>query len=107
MPHQVDHILAKKHFGPLTLDNTCLACARCNGAKGTNVAAYDPITAALVPLFDPRQDVWDDHFFWISAILEGKTPIGRTTIQVLNINALERVELREHLIEAGLFPPDR
>jgi hypothetical protein len=32
-------------------------------------------------------------------------PIGRVTIEVLNITDLLRVELREELIEEGLFPP--
>jgi hypothetical protein len=31
--------------------------------------------------------------------------VGRTTIQVLNINHPDRVELRRLLIAAGIFPP--
>jgi hypothetical protein len=33
----------------------------------------------------------------------GRTPVGRTTIDVLNINISERVEHRLLLIQAGLL----
>jgi hypothetical protein len=38
--------------------------------------------------------------------LEGLTPVGRTTIAVLNINHPLRVALRETLIAEDLFPPE-
>jgi hypothetical protein len=37
-------------------------------------------------------------------VLTGRTAIGRTTIDVLVMNAPERVELRRLLMRAGLFP---
>jgi hypothetical protein len=48
--------------------------------------------------------VWDDHFAWVGPVLTGRTAIGRTTIDVLAMNAPERVELRRLLMLAGLFP---
>jgi hypothetical protein len=103
LPHEVDHIRAKKHRGPTTLRNTCLACAYCNGAKGSNVAGYDPETDILVPLFNPRADVWQDHFFREGPILHGKTPRGRATIDVLRINDPARIEHRRLLMLTGLM----
>jgi len=88
------------------MENTCLSCAHCNGAKGSNVAGFDPETDELVALFNPRLDTWTDHFEWNGALLAGKTPIGRATIDVLNINDLICVEQREILVNAGLFPED-
>jgi 5-methylcytosine-specific restriction endonuclease McrA len=44
LPHEIDHIRARKHRGLTTMDNTCLACAHCNAAKGTDA------TAGLYPL---------------------------------------------------------
>jgi len=88
------------------MENTCLACAHCNGAKSSNAAGYDPETDELVPLFNPRRDAWDEHFAWDGAWLLGKTPVGRATIEVLNINDAICVDQREFLIEAGLFPPE-
>lgn len=105
LPHEVDHIRARKHRGPDTLQNTCWACAGCNAAKGTNVAGYDPDTDELVPLFNPRRDTWEAHFVWDGPILRGRTPVGRATIEVLRINDPERVDHRRVLIAAGLFPP--
>ncbi len=67
---------------------------------------YDPETDRVTLLFDPRNDAWSDHFTWDGAVLVGKTSIGRTTIDVLGINAAPRVEHRRLLMEAGLFPKD-
>ena len=88
------------------MENTCIACAHCNGAKSSNAAGYDPETDELVPLFNPRNDKWEDHFFWDGAMLVGKSSIGRATIDVLSINDPICVDQREYLIRAELFPPD-
>ena len=103
-PFQLDHIRAQKHGGPTTIANLALSCLPCNAAKGPNAAGYDPDTDVLVPLFDPRTHAWSEHFRWDGPTLLGKTSIGRATIEVLNINALERVEHRRLLIAAELFP---
>jgi len=105
LPHQIDHVRATKYHGPNTMENTCFACAHCNGAKGSNVAGFDPETGILVPLFNPRADVWNEHFRWQAGILIGHSPIARATIDVLRINDPDCVEQREELIQAGLFPP--
>src|SRR5262245_454174 len=104
LPHELDHIRARKHHGPSTLRNVCLACAACNLYKGPNAAGYDPVTGALLPLFNPRHDKWSQHFAWRGATLIGKTPVGRATIDVLNINEQERVAHRAMLIKIGVFP---
>jgi hypothetical protein len=101
LPHEVDHIRAKKHLGQTTLANTCWACAYCNSAKGTNVAGFDPLTDQLVPLFNPRLDDWEEHFTWDGPILVGRTAIGRATIAVLGINRDERVAHRRLLMDSG------
>ena len=88
------------------MENTCIACAHCNAAKGSNAAGYDFETGELVPLFNPRQDAWEEHFSWEGPLLAGKTPVGRATIDVLSINDPICVDQRQYLINAGLFPPD-
>ena len=97
LPLELDHVRAKKHRGTTTLSNTCLACAYCNSAKGSNVAGYDPVTDALVPLFNPRADDWHDHFKWEGPVLRGLTSEGRATIEVLRINDPDRIEHRRLL----------
>jgi HNH endonuclease len=97
LPHEIDHIRARKHHGGTTLQNTCLACAYCNGFKGSNVAGFDPELGGLVPLFNPRRDIWTDHFEWDGPVLLGLTPVGRATIDVLRINDPDRVGHRRLL----------
>jgi len=94
LPHEVDHIRAVKHRGRTRSENLALACSYCNAAKGPNVAGHDPLTDELVALFNPRMQKWSEHFRWSGSILEGKTAVGRATIEVLRINAPERVEHR-------------
>jgi len=103
LPHEVDHIRSQKHNGPTTLDNLCWACAWCNAFKGTDIAAYAPDSDDLVPLFNPRTDAWEAHFFWEGAILRGRSPIGSATIDLLRVNQPERVDHRRLLIEHGLW----
>jgi hypothetical protein len=63
------------------------------------------VTGRIVRLFNPRRQRWDRHFAWEGAWLRGLTPCGRVTIDVLNINATHRTDLRSLLIKAGVFPP--
>lgn len=102
---QIDHIIARKHHGADELVNLALACFACNNHKGPNIAGMDSETREVVRLFHPRQDIWEDHFEWNGAMLLGRTPIGRATIDVLGINLPHRVRLRQMLIVEGSFPP--
>jgi len=90
----IEHILPKKHGGTDDLENLALACIDCNLHKGSNVAGYDPETGRLTELFSPRHHRWNDHFNWRGASIVGTTAIGRTTVEVLRLNAEERVQLR-------------
>ena len=58
----IEHIVSRQHGGSDALDALALACDRCNAYKGPNLASIDPETTAVVPLFHPREDNWDDHF---------------------------------------------
>ena len=90
----VEHILPKKHGGTNALDNLALACIGCNLHKGSNVAGYDPETSELTELFHLRRELWNDHFAWDGAMIVGRSATGRTTIQVLNMNSEEQMQLR-------------
>jgi hypothetical protein len=92
--HVIDHIIARQHGGWTTSDNLALACGRCNRHKGPNVAGVDPHTAKLTRLFNPRSDLWSDHFQWQGAYLIPLTDVGRTTIHVLAMNDPYRIALR-------------
>jgi len=102
LPFQVDHIIAEKHHGPTDPENLAWSCCNCNAHKGANIAGLDPADKTLSQLFHPRQHQWTEHFAWHGAVLVGMTAIGRTTIDVLNINDIDRVQIREFLMEAGV-----
>jgi hypothetical protein len=104
-PFQNDHILARVHGGPTALHNLALACLHCNSHKGTNIAGIDPKTRKISRLFNPRRQRWARHFSWDGRLLVGRTPIGRATIDVLNMNGVFLVQLREGLMDEGLFHP--
>jgi hypothetical protein len=55
-PHQVDHIVSRKHGGLSTLENLALACVICNRYKGSDLASLDSQTGELSRLFNPRQN---------------------------------------------------
>jgi hypothetical protein len=107
IPFEIDHIISRKHHGTSAPENLALSYFYCNSYKGPNIAGRDPESGALVLLYHPRSDVWDEHFQWDGPALTGRTPIGRTTIDVLGINAPDCVLLRASLIREGLFPPPK
>jgi hypothetical protein len=90
----VEHIRPRKHGGTDSLDNLAMACIDCNLRKGSNVAGYDPQTGLLTELFHPREQSWSEHFERQGAMIVGKTPVGRTTVMVLQLNSEERLQLR-------------
>jgi 5-methylcytosine-specific restriction endonuclease McrA len=101
VPFQIDHIIAEKHRGATTLDNLALSCFFCNTFKGPNLAGVDPDTGEVTRLFHPRRDRWPNHFRWNGALLEGRTAVGRTTIDVLRINRADAIAVRRSLMEEG------
>ncbi len=105
-PFHTEHIVARQHGGEDQPSNLALACDRCNLHKGPNLTSIDPETGVLVPLFHPRRDAWTDHFGWAAAEIVGKTPTGRATVCLLNMNAKRRLHLRSRLLAAGLLERD-
>ncbi len=101
--HILDHVIARQHGGLTDAANLALCCGRCNLCKGPNIAGIDPTTRVLTRLYNPRTDDWHEHFRWSGALLEGVTPVGRTTVLVLNVNHRHRVAARQTLIRRGLL----
>jgi len=101
----VEHVLPRKHGGNDDLDNLALACVDCNLHKGSNVAGYDPETGQLTELFHPRSQLWHEHFERQGVMIVGRTSIGRTTIDVLRLNAEERLQLRIASSQLWKTPP--
>ncbi len=104
---EIDHIVPEAHGGTTEKDNLCLACSACNEFKGHKVAAIDQQTGELVALFNPRTQLWHDHFEWTNTgdKLIGKTPTGRATIIGLRLNRISLVEARQAWALVGWHPP--
>jgi hypothetical protein len=106
-PLEIDHIVPESLGGPTARENLWLACSMCNDHKGNRIAAPDPVAGEIVRLFDPRRQVWLEHFGWNAEgdLIIGKTPTGRATVAALRLNRAELVEARCGWVIAGWHPP--
>jgi 5-methylcytosine-specific restriction endonuclease McrA len=62
-PHEPDHLIALKHGGKTVSANLALACFDCNRFKGSDIASIDAATGKLALLFNPRTQMWSEHFY--------------------------------------------
>jgi hypothetical protein len=97
----VEHIHAQQHVEDDSLDNLALACPDCNRHKGPNLTTFAPDSRQILLLFHPRQQRWEDHFEFQGSIILGRTETGTATIRLLQMNSIDRVQMRAELIEAG------
>lgn len=104
---EVDHLIPWAEGGPTVEENLWLVCTGCNKRKGNRIAALDSETRRLAPLFDPRRNVWHDHFAWSagSTLIAGLTPTGRATVEALGLNRPELVRARRRWVAVGWHPP--
>ena len=103
----IDHIEPESLGGATKLNNLAWSCDGCNGHKHTKTQYFDPISQKKVKLYHPRKDNWYEHFSWNNeeTIIIGRTPTGRATVHLLDMNREGTVNLRLLLIMAGLHPP--
>lgn len=108
-PFEIEHIIPIAEAGETSLANLALACGSCNGHKYTKVEAIDPVSQTQVPLYHPRQQIWQDHFGWSADYLQiiGLTAIGRATVESLKLNRPGVINMRKLLLMAGLHPPKK
>jgi hypothetical protein len=104
---QLEHIIPEAFGGASTESNLWLACATCNLHKAARTSAIDPETAQEVALFNPRQQLWSQHFVWSEdgTHLLGITAIGRATVEALQVNNDHIVKSRLLWVAAGWHPP--
>ena len=103
-PHEPDHLIARKHGGPTVSENLALACFDCNRFKGTDIASVDLVTGEVVSLFNPRTQLWSDHFQLEGGRIVPLTATGRVTEQLLRLNLPIRIEIRRRLAALGNYP---
>lgn len=109
----IDHIQPRSLGGSDEPDNLALACSRCNQRRYNFIVGQDTETSSILPLFNPRQQQWSEHFIWSAngITIIGTTPIGRATCTRLDVND-ERYkgersiqEARALWVEARWHPP--
>ncbi len=107
-PFDLDHILPDSGGGKSELNNLALACHGCNLFKSNKTEFFDAAIDKTFRLFNPRVDVWSEHFAWTSDFAEivGLTAIGRATIKALNLNREGLVNQRKMLHKYGKHPPE-
>jgi hypothetical protein len=103
----VDHIIPREVGGPTSANNLAQSCQGCNGHKAAKTTAFDPVTGLEVPLYNPRQQRWDEHFAWSegSLLIIGLTPVGRATVEALQLNREGLINIRRVLYAVGEHPP--
>ena len=100
----IDHIISLKHDGGTSEANLALACQVCNLNKGSDIATFLENDQVLIRFFNPRQDIWDDHFQTEpSGYLFAKTSIGKATIKILGFNHPDSMIERHALININAF----
>jgi hypothetical protein len=106
-PFSIEHIIPRSAGGETVLDNLALSCQGCNNHKYNKTEGRDPVSGDTVPLYHPRKQRWSKHFAWNDdfTLIIGLTPIGRSTVEALQLNREGVVNLRRVLYAMGEHPP--
>jgi 5-methylcytosine-specific restriction endonuclease McrA len=91
----VDHVIPVSAGGQTIPDNLALACVSCSLRKAARQMIFDLESGEQVPIFNPRQDNWQQHFRWQGVQVIGLTAIGRATIDALDLNRELILSIRE------------
>jgi hypothetical protein len=103
----VDHVIPFSLGGSDRLENLTLACFHCNRRKTNRLTGIDRESQTEVPLFNPRQDSWQEHFIWAMDGLSivGISAIGRATVATLLLNRERVIPIRAADLAIGRHPP--
>jgi hypothetical protein len=101
----IDHVVPRAAGGPTVADNLALACVSCSLRKWAKQTAPDPESREEVPLFNPRAQVWAEHFRWAGERVVPLTPTGRATVAALALNRPLILAIRQEESARGRHPP--
>ncbi len=106
-PLEIEHIIPQAKGGSDDEENLWMSCPLCNGYKGAQMHAIDPVTGRRARLFNPRRQKWADHFVFSDdgVRIIGLTVTGRVTVLALRLNNEISLTVRRHWIESGFRPP--
>ena len=88
-----------------------LRCEYCHADERWQFIRFTIDQGQVVPIFNPRQEPWADHFAWdvTSIRVVGRTSTGRATIDLLDLNANRHdgavLRIRQRDVSDGYHPP--
>jgi hypothetical protein len=105
----IDHVVPESLDGASEFENLAYACFLCNRLKSNKLKVFDILTGKWIPLFNPRKDVWHEHFAWNEDTTQiiGISIVGRCTVKELKLNREKLIEYRQCIIPFGSHPPQK
>jgi hypothetical protein len=100
----IDHVVPRAAGGPTNADNLALACVSCSLHKWARLTAVDPESGAQAALFNPRTQVWAEHFRWENEVVVPLTATGRATAAALAMNRPLVIAIRKEETIRGRHP---
>ena len=101
----IDHVVPRAAGGPTVAGNLALACVSCSLRKWAKQTATDPDGGEEVPLFNPRTQIWEEHFRWEGERIVPLTPTGRASVASLALNRPVIIAIRQEEAVRGRHPP--
>lgn len=102
----IDHVVPQSAGGPTTEDNLALACVSCSLRKWARQTVSDPETGEAITLFNPRTQLWAEHFRWDGETIVPITGTGRATVNALALNRSVILAIRREEMVRGRHPPE-
>jgi hypothetical protein len=105
LPFEVEHIKPLSQGGDDSENNLALSCRSCNLYKSNAISGFDEERQNQIRLFNPRLDVWNEHFAinHQSSEIESLSAIGRVTVSRLRMNGNAQIAARIQWLKLGLF----
>ena len=102
----IEHIIPIRFGGSNELENLAWSCDGCNTNKWGHIEWLDTETGIKVSLFNPRLDIWKNHFRWNDdfTLIIALSPTGRVTIDLLKMNRSGLINIRKVLVAYGVLP---
>jgi hypothetical protein len=105
--HSIEHARPRIRGGSDNVENLVLSCQGCNNHKYSKTHSWDDLSGVVVPLFNPRELHWAEHFAWSDDYTEivPLTAVGRVTVREIKLNRDGLRNLRRVLNLMGEHPP--
>ena len=105
-PFEIDHIIPLSKNGLTVLENLAFSCGLQQLQRGQNARAR-PEDGPPRPALPSAATAMEAAFSWSADFLRivGRTATGRATVDTLQLNRVELLNLRRLLRAAGEYPP--